>query len=197
MFAVFSIAFGLLCAFIPSHSRALSEKSQLVFYKKSPDLIVVFTGGAGRIELALNLAQKYPLAHMFISGVDTRNSLKTILKSRKLDESVEDFLLTIGNHVELDYLASNTVENGIATLNFLRSKQHYKTVLIVTSDYHVLRSQLIMRTLNNKDSRFEFNYESVKKDYTQWHNLQTLALEVFKLMKTSSFLLFWDKENFI
>ena len=46
-----------------------TQRTSDYFYKQSPDLIVVPTGDNGRIQKALELAEKYNLPHIFITGV--------------------------------------------------------------------------------------------------------------------------------
>lgn len=185
--------FTLLCVYIPIYSSKLTEESKEYFYQKSPDLIVVYTGDVGRIEEALKLSEKYPNTHLFISGVNSKNSLKTILEHKKDKRSVKEFLASNEKIVELDYLSRNTVENAISTLNHVRKNPLYQDVLIISSDYHLLRANLIMRTLTGEEEKYKFHYKGVTNNYHRQRTIFILCKEVYKLMKTSTFLLFWDQ----
>ena len=51
------------------NSGEQSKKTRDFFFNRSPDLIVVPTGDKGRISLAINMAKKYKLSNIFITGV--------------------------------------------------------------------------------------------------------------------------------
>jgi uncharacterized SAM-binding protein YcdF (DUF218 family) len=184
----------LLCVYIPIHATNQKELASQKLHQKAPDVIAVFTGDSGRIDYTLKKADKYPSAKIFISGVHARNNLKILLEKQGRNISVEDYLEQESHHIELDYLARNTVENGIATLNYLIQNPEYKNILIISSDYHILRIGLIMKTLVNSEEELQFYYESIESDYSKWRNLKKLFKEVYKILKTSTFLLFWDRE---
>ena len=184
-------SYVLTCIYIPIYAQKQNELSNQVFFKKSPDVIAVFTGDAGRLSYTFEKANKYPSSKIFISGVYSKNNLKTLLQGQGVETSVDDFLEQESHHIELEYLARNTVENGIATLNYLRKLKEHKNILIVSSDYHILRIALIMKTLNTNGD-YNFYFESIPHSYTDLRNLKILFKEVYKLLRTTTFLLFWD-----
>jgi len=184
----------LLCIYIPRFAKNHKEKLELAFYQKAPDVIAIFTGDKGRIDYAFKMAEKYPSVKIFITGVYAKNSLRTLLAKQGTELSVDEFLTQESHHIELDYLARNTVENGIATLNYLKRIKNAKNVVVVSSDYHVLRISLIMNTLSNSGD-YKFYYDSISGDYSNWRDLKILFKEVYKLIKTSTFLFFWDPET--
>lgn len=185
----------LLTVYLPIYAKKQNEISAKAFYQKSPDVIAVFTGDSGRIDHALKLAEKHPSAKLFITGVYVKNNLKTLLEKQGNGLSVEEYLEQESHHIEIDYLARNTVENGLATLHYARKLPAVDDILIISSDYHILRVNLIMETLRSKDQDISFHYDAIASDYSQWRNLKILLKEVYKLLKTSTFLLFWDKET--
>jgi uncharacterized SAM-binding protein YcdF (DUF218 family) len=190
------ISFATLSVYLPIYAKNQKEITSQALYQKAPDVIAVFTGDSGRIAYALELAKTFPSAKIFITGVYAKNSLETLIKSQTNElVSVDEFLNKLSHHVDLDYLARNTVENGIATLNYLRQHPEHKRVLVVTSDYHVLRSKLILNTLVEDEEQVSFYYEGIARDYTQVRSIKILLKEVYKLFKTSSFLLFWDPND--
>lgn len=193
--ASFFISLCLLCVYLPIHAKNRKEQARQMFFEKAPDAIAVFTGDSGRIAYTLSMANKYPSAKIFISGVYAKNNLKILLEKQGKNISVDQYLDQESHHIELDYLARNTVENGISTLNYLNRTQGFEDILIVSSDYHILRIELIMRTLLSSSESYNFYYDSIKTDYSKWKNLKKLFKEVYKLLKTSTFLVFWDKES--
>jgi uncharacterized SAM-binding protein YcdF (DUF218 family) len=188
------MALVLLAIYMPIYAKKQKELAQQIFFEKAPDVIAVFTGDSGRIAYTLNKAKNYPSAKVFISGVYARNNLRILLEKQGRNLSVDDFIQQESHHVELDYLARNTVENGISTLNYLQRNPEYKNILIISSDYHMLRISLIMNTLTD-DKNYQFFFDSVKTDYSNLKNIKKLIKEVYKLLKTSTFLLFWDRET--
>jgi uncharacterized SAM-binding protein YcdF (DUF218 family) len=189
----FCISFVLLCIYLPIYAKDQNEIAKQAFYQKSPDLIAVYTGDSGRLDYTFKKIEKYPSAKLFISGVYSKNSLRTLIAKQGKNLSLEEFIEQESHHIELDYLARNTVENGISTYNYLRTLDAHKNVLIISSDYHILRIKLILETLRDEDDDYTFHFESIESNYAEVRNLKKLFKEVYKLIKTSTFLLFWDK----
>ncbi len=191
--ATFCVSFVLLCIYLPIYAKNQNVMATQAFFQKSPDLIAVYTGDSGRLDYTFNKIEKYPSAKVFISGVYAKNSLKTLIARQGTNLSVEEFIEQESHHIELDYLARNTVENGISTYNYLRTLGAHKNVLIISSDYHILRIKLILETLRDDEDKYKFYFESIESDYAQIRNLKKLVKEVYKLLKTSTFLLFWNE----
>jgi len=182
LYSIFSAIFILV-------SENASKSSHDRFYNNSPDLIVVFTGDAGRIPFALKRAAEYKQPHIFITGVYSKNNVDTLLTPLKVEESFNPDLL------QIDYLARNTLENCISTLRYLRSEKVYKNILIISHDYHIMRIKLIMNSIIQPDEGFNFHYSGIPTSYTNWRNLKILYKEVFKLLRTYGFLIFWDSQE--
>lgn len=166
-----------------------------MFFQKSPDVIAVFTGDTGRLDYTFKKAEKYPSAKIFITGVYAKNNLEILLKKQGRDISVDQYLDLESHHIEIEYLARNTIENGLATINYLAKLDSPKQkVLIISSDYHIFRISRIMNALKSSSDRYEFYYESIENNYNKVSNLQKLMKEVYKFFKTSTFLLFWEQD---
>jgi uncharacterized SAM-binding protein YcdF (DUF218 family) len=193
LFLLFCTSYLLLSIYIPIYAKKQNEASAQAFYQKSPDVIAVYTGDSGRLAYTFEKADKYPSSKIFISGVYSKNNLRILLNNQGANLSVDEFLEQESHHIELEYLARNTVENGIATLNYLRSLENegLKNILVISSDYHILRIALILKTLNT-DKKYNFHFESISHDYSEIRNLKVLFKEVYKLLRTSTFLFFWD-----
>lgn len=185
-------SFVLLCAYIPIYAEKQNELSAEVFFERSPDVIAVFTGDTGRIDYTFKKAEKYPSAKIFITGVYAKNNLEILLKKQGQNISIEDYLEQESHHIELDYLARNTVENGLATIKYIKKLPNVKNVLIISSDYHIFRISRIMNALKGEDIETQFYFESIPTNYQVVSNLQKLMKEVYKFFKASTFLLFWD-----
>ena len=180
--------YSFLCYLFIIFSQKENVRSGEVFFKRAPDLLVVFTGDLGRIPFAIKKAKEYNQSNILISGVYTKNTVNTLLK--KMNGPLNLDL----NKLDIDYTAKNTIENVITTYRYLREKKSLKKVLIISHDYHMKRIQLIFNRLRTKIDDYEFYFTGVDTDYSKFRNIKILYKEVFKLMRAYIFLLFWDTE---
>jgi uncharacterized SAM-binding protein YcdF (DUF218 family) len=168
-------------------ARNETKNSKTVFVQSPPDLIVVFTGGPGRIEYAVKKAQEFKQPNVFITGVHEKNSVNTLINP--IDKTSNK------DHFEIDYTARNTVENVVSTLKYIRSNRGVNKVLIISSDYHIMRIKQIIASIKQADDKFEFFYSAVPSNYLHWHNIKILYIETFKLLRTKVFLMFWNQKT--
>lgn len=181
--------------FIIRKANTLTEISSNNFFQKHPDVIIVFTGDSGRLDYAFKRLDKIPTTKMFISGVYIKNSLKTLILSRKQSIPPEEFLTQSGYQIELDYFARNTVENVIAAVRYLRKDDQIKDVLVVSSDYHLLRIKMLFDTISDSKN-YHLNFEGVKTNYGENKNIIKLVKESFKVLRTIPFMMIWDLESY-
>lgn len=188
LFIVFLLYSILTVIFILVAENA-NKTSDERFYNSPPDLIVVFTGDAGRIPYAIKKAHEHKQPNVFITGVYSKNSVDTLLTPIKIEERINPDLF------EIDYLARNTLENCISTLRYLRKNKSYKNILIISHDYHIMRIKLILNNIIQPSEEYQFYYSGIRTSYTNWRNLKILYKEVFKLLRTYGFLMFWDSQE--
>ena len=149
------------------------ERNRLAegLFQKSPDSIVVFTGDRGRLARGIELLKKYPTANLLISGVHGANNLSTLVAGQADAQA----LLESGTQVELDYDALNTMGNVRETLEHLgHVSGKTERILVVTSDYHVLRVRMIFQEQLG-DRKMKVFYEGIP----------TPRSDIRKLMKES------------
>ena len=137
--------------------------------------IAVLTGGKGRIAEAIKIFRENPLSYLLISGVD---------KSVKIEDIVpEDFL--INPRVSIDKNSQTTLDNANEIVKWSK-RNSIKKIIIITSDYHIPRSMLI---LTNRGRGLAFyphpvtstiNFESNLFKNTK--NLKFLLEEYFKYL---------------
>jgi uncharacterized SAM-binding protein YcdF (DUF218 family) len=166
--------------YIPIYARMEKSKAAGAFYQKSPDAIAVFTGDKGRIAYALEILKKNPSTKLFISGVYASNSVQTLIEKQAKsiqDQEVADL------QVDLDYESKNTFQNVKKTVEFLKSNPKVNNVLIISSDYHIMRIRLILSHFIQTPAP-EFYYDSVIHDYTSWDSLRKLLKETVKISRT-------------
>ena len=187
LFSLF-LAYSFACSILLLDARNETKNAKSSFIQTPPDLIVVFTGGPGRIEYAVKKAQEFKHPNVFITGVNEKNSVKTLMNP--IDPHAKET-----EHIELDYTARNTVENVVSTLRYLRNNRGLNKILIISSDYHIMRIKQIINTLIKKDDQFTFYFSALPSNYLQLRNIKILYIETFKLIRTKIFLMFWDQKT--
>jgi len=168
--------------YIPIYAKMQKSRANGAFFQKSPDAIAVFTGDKGRIAYAMELLKKNPTSKLFISGVHAANSFQTLLAKQSIPTTTEE-LLASGMQVDLDYESKNTFENVRETVEYLKSNPDIKKVLIISSDYHIMRVKLIISHFMDS-SKKEFYFDSVPNSYSSWKDTRKLLKEAVKIMRT-------------
>ena len=182
------ITFGCYLLYAGRNETQLTKNA---FYQKSPDLVVVFTGDIGRIPTAIELAKKFEIKKIFITGVYTQNTVDHLLRvTGKLNDPNVD-----SRQIEIDYLARNTVENVLSTHRFLHQHQDFKKILLVSSDYHIYRIQRIINALIEQPNPVDFYYYGTSSDLKKFRSYRTLAKETYKVLKAMAFLMLWSGDR--
>jgi uncharacterized SAM-binding protein YcdF (DUF218 family) len=182
------LAYTFVCSILLLDARNETKNSKSKFVQSPPDLIVVFTGGVGRIEYAVKKAREFRQPNVFITGVNEKNSMQTLLNPINVTDKESE-------HFDIDYTAKNTVENVVSTLKYLRSNTGINKVLIISSDYHIMRIKDIVSTLKLPSDKFEFYYSAVPSNYFHFRNIKILYTETFKLVRTKLFLVFLNSRD--
>ncbi len=180
---VFSLAVtASFIAYIPIYARMQKGRAAGVFYQKSPDAIAVFTGDKGRISYALDLLKKNPSSKLLISGVHAANSFQTLIE-KQTDPATGEAVKAIGAQVDLDYESKNTFENVRETVEFLKSNPNVEKMLIISSDYHIMRIKIIISHFMS-GSKPQFYFDSVNNSYSSWKDVRKLLKESLKIART-------------
>ncbi len=182
---VSALSLALLVTFIvyiPIYAKMQKGRAAGAFFQKSPDAIAVFTGDKGRIAYAMELLKKNPTSKLFISGVYAANSFQTILNKQGSPTTTAE-LSAAGMQVDLDYESKNTFENVRETVEYLKSNPELNKVLIISSDYHIMRVKLIISHFMS-GSKQQFYFDSVPNSYTSWQDTRKLLKEALKLGRT-------------
>lgn len=166
--------------YIPVYAKMQKGRAAGAFYQKSPDAIAVFTGDKGRIAYALDILKKNPSTKLFISGVYAANSVQTLMERQANPIDDQD---VASMQVDLDYESKNTFQNVRETVEFLKANPSVNNVLIISSDYHIMRVSFILNHFINNDKP-QVYYDSVIHDYSSWDNVRKLLKESVKLGRT-------------
>jgi len=167
---------------------ARTESNRLAegLYQKSPDAIVIFTGDKGRVKRGLELTRRWPEAKLLISGVHGANTLQTIVAGHADAQA----LLNSPQQVDLDYEALDTLGNVRETLKHIDGLQEpVKSLLVVTSDYHVLRVRMIFRDQLAARPLTVF-YDGITSDWASWKSIKKLLIESLKTLRAWFILVF-------
>lgn len=168
--------------YIPIYAKMQKGRAAGAFFQKSPDAIAVFTGDRGRISYAFELMTKNPSAKLFISGVHAANSFQTLLNAQANSETGE-VVSSTGMQFELDYASKNTFQNVIETVRFLSKNPEINKVLIISSDYHIMRIKLIISHFI-KGKKPEVYFDSITGSYTDWKDVKKLLKESVKIVRS-------------
>jgi uncharacterized SAM-binding protein YcdF (DUF218 family) len=103
------------------------------------DGIVVMTGSAGRIERGLTLLKAHKAKRLLVSGVDRRVKPHEFAREFHAPVALMDCCIDLG-HDSVD-----TRSNATETSAWIR-RYHYKTIRLVTSDWHMARARFDLGT---------------------------------------------------
>ncbi|MDD3669584.1 MAG: YdcF family protein [Alphaproteobacteria bacterium] len=123
LIALWIIGFGVFCLYALHFKYAAPTRT---------DAIVVLTGGADRIQTALNLLQNEFADYLFISGVNKSVAVQDVLKAAPPE---------LLDKITPGYKSENTRENAIEATDWILARDA-RSVLLVTSFYHMPRAIL-------------------------------------------------------
>jgi uncharacterized SAM-binding protein YcdF (DUF218 family) len=139
------------------------------------DAIVVLAGGKGRVDEGVRLYRTGRGERLFLIGVDPA--------VRKADLFVEKPGERSGEQVYLEKASRNTLENAIFAREMLLS-HNVRSIMLLTSRYHMKRSLLIFRSILPKDIAIYPYPVSVKNGTDSWWShggsLRLLFSEFYK-----------------
>jgi len=116
--------------------------------EEKTDAIIVLTGGSERIRNALHLMKKDYAQKLFISGVNKKVKLPELFAIHKVER--EDFFKLL-TRIELGFEAHNTIQNALEIKGWLEKNPQYKSIRVVTSNYHITRAKNEIENVLNDD----------------------------------------------
>jgi len=126
------------------------------------DGVVVLTGASNiRLEAATKLLEEGKGQRLLISGVNreaTRADVQTVTKAVK---PIYDCC------VDLGFTAANTVGNALETAEWAKSKG-YKSLIVVTADYHMPRSMLELKAAMPGVKLFPYPVQTESLNAHRW-----------------------------
>jgi uncharacterized SAM-binding protein YcdF (DUF218 family) len=146
--------------------------------------IVVLAGGKFRIEAALSLYEAGIGDELFIIGAGkkaTPYSLTRVNSPELLHKIPEDRFAQIQVETE----SRNTIENAFAVKKLLAQKPEVKNIILITSSYHMRRSQFIFENqipASVKILPFTSPSEAIERS-NWWHSWLGIQLTVREYTK--------------
>ncbi|MCH2548187.1 MAG: YdcF family protein [Alphaproteobacteria bacterium] len=143
IFALLVVAVALwLAGFAWFYHQVPRQENESVSATQT-DIIVVLTGGMGRVEKGIDLLKEDRAKMLLISGVDKDVKPEELVKEYHIDTNHP--VLSDGiSRMVLDYGPRDTVGNAIETRKWMK-KNNYHSVRLVTSSYHMPRSLMEFR----------------------------------------------------
>tara|TARA_X000000950_G_scaffold287208_1_gene398616 strand:+ start:2453 stop:3043 length:591 start_codon:yes stop_codon:yes gene_type:complete len=147
-------------------------------FESSKSVIVVLTGGKGRIDKGLELFESNYGKYLFISGVFKESEIK-------INIFVENKLIEKDCCVIVDNKSKNTFENAFEVKRWLNEKNDIKNLILVSSYYHLPRSYIVFKKLiKDKDILLSpVNYKINFNKNIIFH-VRLIILEYFKIIYT-------------
>ena len=137
---VLILAFVVIGMFIGGFLQFTNKVSSYEMSDEIPpaDAIVVLTGGSTRIARALELLAKKKGQRLLISGVNEGTRAKDLKSINTTNAGLFDCC------VDMEHIAKDTIGNAVETSKWM-DKLNYKSVIVVTSAYHMPRSLVEFR----------------------------------------------------
>ena len=131
LFIAWGIGFALFWIRLPYAAQTDTDRTKT-------DAVIVLTGGPNRLETGITLLENKIAGRMLISGVheDVRPSELAV----RTGKNPELFTCCI----DLGYSADSTIGNAEESAEWVR-EHNFKSILLVTSDYHIQRSLILFR----------------------------------------------------
>lgn len=105
------------------------------------DAIIVLTGGGKRVDTGLDLIADGKAKYLFISGVNSKVKAEELIALWRGDHKKVLPYLTLG------YAADSTATNATESQEWIK-KHDIHSVRLVTANYHMARSMLLMKKEN-------------------------------------------------
>jgi uncharacterized SAM-binding protein YcdF (DUF218 family) len=147
--------------------------------KPKADAIIALTGGYSRIEQAVELLDKGAGKRLLISGVNPKTTSGTL---RRVTQSSAALFACC---VDIGYQALDTIGNANEAATWIHSND-YRTVLVVTNNYHMRRSLHELRIASPQTDFVAYPVVNADLTATNWFMnpdvLRTMTAEYLKFI---------------
>jgi len=157
--------------------------SEEVRLDRTADGIVALTGGASRVDDAVDLLAGARGRRLLISGVDPRTNAADLMRR------VPDHRRWFDCCIDLDYSAVNTIGNAVETRRWALD-HGFRSLIVVTSSYHMPRAMLELSHQLPGVTLIPYPVVTQQRRAAPWWshpaNVKVLALEYFKYIVASA-----------
>lgn len=156
-----------------------------------PDAVIVcLTGGKGRIEAAINLYAQGVGSGLHVIGAGKKTSVGMLLKMHVSDEIANSISAQRVAQILVETESRNTIENAFAVNRLLLNSPAVKTIVLVTSGYHMRRAQFMIE--NQMHGQLRIVPYTPPKEAIERHNwwksaigIEVTLTEYFKLLTST------------
>jgi uncharacterized SAM-binding protein YcdF (DUF218 family) len=145
------------------------------------DGIVVLTGGAQRIDDAINLLAEGYADRLLISGVNEKTNREQISRLNPGQRHLFDCC------VDLDYRARNTIGNAIEIRRWTE-RNHFASLIVVTSNYHMPRALVELEHAFPNVQKIPYSVAATIDPHDWWRSASTARVLFSEYVK---FLAVW------
>jgi uncharacterized SAM-binding protein YcdF (DUF218 family) len=157
--------------------------SEEVRLDRTADGIVALTGGASRVDDAVDLLAAARGRRLLISGVDPHTNVADLMRR------VPDRRRWFNCCIDLDYSAVNTIGNAVETRRWALD-HGFRSLIVVTSSYHMPRAMLELSHQLPGVTLIPYPVVTQQRRAAPWWshaaNVRVLALEYFKYIVASA-----------
>ena len=150
------------------------------------DGIVVLTGGAQRIDDAINLLAEGYADRLLISGVNEKTNREQISRLNPGQRHLFDCC------VDLDYRARNTIGNAIEIRRWTE-RNHFASLIVVTSNYHMPRALVELEHALPSVQKIPYSVAATIDPHSWWRSASAARVLFSEYVK---FLAVWLRTRF-
>ena len=150
------------------------------------DGIVVLTGGAQRIDDAIDLLAEGYAERLLISGVNEKTNRDQISRLNPGQRHLFDCC------VDLDYRARNTIGNAIEIRRWTE-RNHFASLIVVTSNYHMPRALVELEHAFPNVQKIPYSVAATIDPHSWWRSAYTARVLASEYVK---FLAVWLRTQF-
>jgi len=149
----------------------------------SADAIIVLTGGKGRVDEGVRLYREGKGRWMFFIGVDPSVQLSDLYSPQSGEPSAAGVIL--------EKSSRNTLENAWYARHLIKDKD-VKSVLLITSRYHMKRATILLRNALPKDvTIYPYPIDSTNLKEKWWNHRGSFSLLFGEFYKYCMFRFFF------
>lgn len=123
-----------LCWFLTNIPKPHDDMAEI-----QTDVIVVLTGGGGRLEYGMELLADNKGKKLFVSGVSKSVTVDELIRRQPSPKRAK--IVPYAGDIVLGYEAENTIGNAQETAQWIRDN-NVESIRLVTADFHMPRSLL-------------------------------------------------------